>query len=185
MREPTAFPPEIRRIIWNLCLPSRIYELEAPIYDKIKTRCRLWWTSTANWSPPILAWVCRESRSIASEHVEMEEYEDKNFRSRWLNRTVDTPLQCWDPCDTEGLWSSQIPMTGELEWYSEQCQGRARIYADCVLEFYPEGPWDEGDNPGLDSLKRNQQLCSHGGCCGDSYDAGTRGLTGSFRSPID
>ncbi|KAL3493972.1 hypothetical protein BJX62DRAFT_234828 [Aspergillus germanicus] len=140
MQEPTSFPfihlpPEIRRIIWKLCPPSRIYEIEAPLYDKIKTRCGLYWTSTANWNPPVLARVCHESRAIAFEHVELEEYQDKED-PRWLSLAFDIPLQCWEPRDTEDVWDPDISKTGELEWYSGRCQGRAGIYVDRLLEFY-------------------------------------------------
>ncbi|KAL4981691.1 hypothetical protein BDW68DRAFT_172022 [Aspergillus falconensis] len=156
MPESASFPfmklhPEIRRIIWNLCLPSRTFELEAPVH-KIKTRCKLLWTSTANWKPPVLARVCHESRAIAFEHVDLEEYQDEEY-PRWLSRTFDIAFQCWEPRDTEDVWGPHISMTGELEYYSERCQG-AGIIADRVLEFYPKGQRTEGVNPDLDSLKR-------------------------------
>jgi hypothetical protein len=90
-------PPEIRRIIWNLYLPSRTFELEIPLYDKIKTCCELLWTSRANWKPPVLARVCHESRTIAFEHVDLEEYQDEKF-PRWLNRAFDVAFDVSFQC---------------------------------------------------------------------------------------
>lgn len=52
-----ALPPELRAMIWELCLPSRVIRLS-----------RLSLTTTRTKKPPLIAHVCRESRALALAH---------------------------------------------------------------------------------------------------------------------
>lgn len=58
-------PPELRRIIWEFCLPSRVFE----VHDLYKyDHCQLEATSRINTRPPIITRVCVESRLVRSNH---------------------------------------------------------------------------------------------------------------------
>ncbi|KAH8883325.1 hypothetical protein GQ53DRAFT_811551 [Thozetella sp. PMI_491] len=67
-------PWELRRAVWELCLPKRVAELDqvmidsfSPETDGIEPECQFAWTSGTNSSPPVISAVCREARQIAWE----------------------------------------------------------------------------------------------------------------------
>ncbi|KAH6697050.1 hypothetical protein F5X68DRAFT_196579 [Plectosphaerella plurivora] len=69
-------PSELRRMIWNECLPARrVVELDYPVrhaYDEFSelvrvSWCRLHATTTQNGRWPLISRVCRESRAVVVE----------------------------------------------------------------------------------------------------------------------
>lgn len=71
-------PPEIRLEIWRQCLPNRVVELDNPNPDIIRLNkededysCRSSHTALMNRRPPVISRVCRESRMVALEHVNL------------------------------------------------------------------------------------------------------------------
>ncbi|KAB5540307.1 hypothetical protein GE09DRAFT_1136713 [Coniochaeta sp. 2T2.1] len=65
------FPPEIRQMIWRLCRPARIIEMEIPEPGKAYPEsgaafhCEMSHTSRMNRNAPIITRVCHEARNIA------------------------------------------------------------------------------------------------------------------------
>ncbi|KAI1392058.1 uncharacterized protein F4822DRAFT_114563 [Hypoxylon trugodes] len=65
-------PTELRLLIWRFCLPNRVIELDHPhpdpIFDfKRPAPCTLAKTTVLNNRPPLIAGVCHEARTVASE----------------------------------------------------------------------------------------------------------------------
>ncbi len=70
----SLLPPELRRAIWELCLPRRVAELDQVMRnpytsepDSTQPCCDFAWTSGANSLPPIIWAVCHEAREIVLE----------------------------------------------------------------------------------------------------------------------
>src|SRR5277367_3810584 len=71
-KEFTLFPQlplDLRRAVWQQCLPHRVMELDAPSQAKVETYCELYRTSALNMRPPVITRVCRESRDVAFENA--------------------------------------------------------------------------------------------------------------------
>jgi hypothetical protein len=94
--------------------------------------------------------VCHESRAIAFEHADLEEYHDEDFLS-WFYPGFDVAFQHCEPEDTWEL-GVDFDMTGELGAYGELGRG-AGIVADRVLKFNPEVEMERGENSNFDNLK--------------------------------
>jgi hypothetical protein len=64
-------PPEIRRLIWRLCLPYRVAEEEEACFsfdgEECRQACVARRIANLNAQPPTLAFVCTESRQVAME----------------------------------------------------------------------------------------------------------------------
>lgn len=68
-------PTELRLIIWRLCLPRRVHQLENPLDEFLfnvpredaPSPCNLSSTTWINGRPPVITRVCRESRAVAFE----------------------------------------------------------------------------------------------------------------------
>lgn len=138
----TDLPPELRRAIWRLCIPSRICELDTPdsmlIYDtddeKSPVPCKLWQSTVINASPPAVTRVCRESRGIALEtggppsvdaqHVPIDD--------RWASNTVPPWIHAWE---------DQSRDSAHLYWDLDyECDFQAGTFSDvasvCWLAFW-------------------------------------------------
>ena len=65
------FPLEIRRAIWEFCLPHRIVEIDYPV-DRNEWNpprvCNLATVTTTNARPPAISRVCHEAREVALRH---------------------------------------------------------------------------------------------------------------------
>ncbi|QIW96919.1 hypothetical protein AMS68_002437 [Peltaster fructicola] len=73
----SELPPELRAVIWELCLPHRVRELNVmdgtyqwpgwsiPGHMRDPMPCSLTATTRANNCPPVIAQVCREARRVA------------------------------------------------------------------------------------------------------------------------
>jgi hypothetical protein len=71
-------PAEIRLEIWRECLPNRVVELDSPLaeafaFDPASSCycCQAYHTAAINRLPPVISRVCRESRMVALEHVNL------------------------------------------------------------------------------------------------------------------
>lgn len=65
-------PPEIRQIIWKLCLPRRVVQQCAPGYEEMllddyPQLCLARSTTRLNSNPPAVAAVCREAAQVAHD----------------------------------------------------------------------------------------------------------------------
>jgi hypothetical protein len=83
-------PAELRLAIWRYCLPYRISELDIPA-DQIVFRldpgapspCNLWLTTYANGRPPVISYVCVESRAVAFETGSVLFYDETAPPEAW------------------------------------------------------------------------------------------------------
>ncbi|KAB5583081.1 hypothetical protein GE09DRAFT_289777 [Coniochaeta sp. 2T2.1] len=71
-------PIELRLEIWRKCLPNRVVELDIPVAhiialdaDQADYCCGSAHTGRFNRRPPVISRVCRESRMVALEHVDL------------------------------------------------------------------------------------------------------------------
>lgn len=84
-------PVELQRLIWELCLPARIVELDLQGTDMLPTptSCSLQPTSRINSRAPLVTRICRESRNVALLAGAKELYDnggddDDNGRPEWV-----------------------------------------------------------------------------------------------------
>lgn len=68
----SQLPAELRLLIWRLCLPNRVVELDYPWgqsvnFDPLLPPCRSTRTTDLNRQAPVITRVCRESRLVAFE----------------------------------------------------------------------------------------------------------------------
>lgn len=91
-------PYEIRAIIWELCLPHRVQEIEVPRND-IRwpyESCRQVSAYMANRRPPAISRVCRESRAVAMQSGQqydafMRALRDRFPEAPYPQKDDDTP----------------------------------------------------------------------------------------------
>jgi hypothetical protein len=76
----TKLSAEMRRKIWRLCLPHRVFELDRPVaictYIHEPTTCALSTSTHFNARPPFITRVCLGSREVAFEEGT---YNDEDF----------------------------------------------------------------------------------------------------------
>lgn len=82
-------PAEIRIMIWNLCLPHRVHELNKDmIYNDVTWNCcGFCITSEMNRRPPVISRVCRESRAVAFRNRVRPDYEKSMEEAFWIFNT--------------------------------------------------------------------------------------------------
>ncbi|KAK2590720.1 hypothetical protein QQS21_011591 [Conoideocrella luteorostrata] len=99
-------PPELRFLIWQLCLPHRTPEEDVPYFllDGNESRQACWAESSTyqNAQPPTIAFVNRESRSVAFE----QGHERDTTEKAWvLSGWTDPPRHYWNPFKNTSLGS--------------------------------------------------------------------------------
>ncbi|KAJ5918444.1 hypothetical protein N7466_010436 [Penicillium verhagenii] len=80
-------PPELRIMIWKLCLPHRIHELDkvhyAPDEGDFAFICGAQMTTHANLRPPAISRVCYESRTVALQSRVLRPHGEMLEDARW------------------------------------------------------------------------------------------------------
>lgn len=132
-------PTELRLMIWEICLPSRIFELECPVPRDIGPNdCILYWPTRQNWQPPVLARVCRESRTVALENGFVD---NMRYCPRWFCPTRDIPVQWTLPADIPDFGiQDDTYLTLDPFHYADELDTKRPIglSARRVLELYPK-----------------------------------------------
>lgn len=92
-------PTELRLEIWRLCIPCRVWELDAPTAQGLyfdpdsdgPYPCSVKWTARLNGRPPVITRVCQESRIFAHESagVILEDDHDPPADASWGCTTTD------------------------------------------------------------------------------------------------
>ncbi|PYI16966.1 hypothetical protein BO99DRAFT_464418 [Aspergillus violaceofuscus CBS 115571] len=106
-------PAEIRLMIWRLCLPSRIHELDYPfnriLYSRDRAPCEFQDGAWINGFPPLLSAVCRESRAVVLENGHFPErfapdgeegpgwWASTSYVRSWLDPARDRVHLNWTP----------------------------------------------------------------------------------------
>lgn len=127
-------PTELRLIIWRLCLPRRVHELDQPSNGYALLSCNLFSTTHINGHPPVLTRVCRESRAVAFEaHNRFSEELPPEARwcSRaradgWLDSAQDSVHLNWTP-EIYDYFRSGIPFAN-LAWIAARVRGGSFMF---------------------------------------------------------
>ncbi len=142
-------PPELRRLIWEFCLPHRVVEIESLSFDVqgSHSSCKFYATSEANARPPLVTAVCQESRALAFETgdflvnsptVESDDPDAWYFvmnllPNTWYNPKTDILQLNWVPVYRPMYDSAGDPVRFLVQ-ESRACQG-ASIWAELLLDF--------------------------------------------------
>lgn len=149
-------PVELRRMIWEFCIPRRVVELEIPIKSILsETNCDLSWTNRQISVPPLIRQVCRESRKVALENGgPLQDYSESvqvNFNWKatdaWFSPKYDIVAWYWRP---EQQTDYELEVVGDplsyFVHYAMQAQG-ALILAHHIYPFLYLNPSEDGPPP--------------------------------------
>jgi hypothetical protein len=104
-------------MIWQYCLPYRVYETDYPVYerayhlrnDSCPAPCRLYQTTKLNGRPPLISRICREARAVVNESgncdtecdperpLEAQWASGTDNSEAWFDAARDTPHLNWTP----------------------------------------------------------------------------------------
>lgn len=135
----SELPPEIRLIIWRLCLPHCVHQLDNPcetlVFDlalrATRSPCKDWRTTQINGHPPLITRECRESRAVAFERggfnvlgdIPPEAHWDSDNRAKgWLDPTRDSVHLNWEFCYVGDIGSVGNPVNC-LVWNAKRVRG--------------------------------------------------------------
>jgi hypothetical protein len=123
----TKLPAELRRKIWRLCLPHRVFELDRPVaictYTHEPIICALSTSTYFNACPPLITRVCFESREVA--------FEEGTFTFEDCKPGIPEDLE-WDTSNADRLEPAWRDPRRTLLFHINWCDGYT---VDC-------GPWD-------------------------------------------
>lgn len=149
-------PYEIRAIIWELCLPHRVQEIEVPRND-IRwpyESCRQVSAYMANRRPPAISRVCRESRAVAMQSG--QQY-DAFMRALWgrfpeapyPQKDDDTPPWRYRPVDSTRNSPAYSHFTGYSSRDDDEAlwvlPGRSGLHLNYTEDYAAGGglDWDQ------------------------------------------
>ncbi|KAL6695547.1 hypothetical protein J3F84DRAFT_408556 [Trichoderma pleuroticola] len=139
----SKFPPEIRRHIWQYCLPHRIAEEDFPYFllDGKESRQACWAKSSTyqNAQKPAIAIVNRESRQVALEHGQIWEPPDSHsLESIWVQPNRDSLLHNYTRiCDLVmyGSVDATSSVVVMFLWRAEEHKMQPCIVAEVLHPF--------------------------------------------------
>ncbi|KAL1887449.1 hypothetical protein Sste5346_010198 [Sporothrix stenoceras] len=162
-----ALPYEIRMAIWELCLPHRVEEIEPPerYLRWPYIICTLDAAYMANYRPPAISRVCRESRTIVLKTGESYTH----FACALASRFPDAPRRLGDnfvAVDTTRYRPSYTLYTGDLARESVENAmwtqpGRLTLHLNFTEDYedpYGEQITREREEPVAELLWRAQHL---------------------------
>lgn len=86
-------PAELRLIVWRLCLPHRVVEINHPYgHNTAPSPCGESATTMLNMCPPVITRVCRESRFVAYESARYTKLEARPSPGVRMDIVMKTPL---------------------------------------------------------------------------------------------
>ncbi|KAF9887276.1 hypothetical protein FE257_010404 [Aspergillus nanangensis] len=114
-------PPEIRRMIWEECLPSRIVEIDGGRWART-TLCDRRKTTIMNRKLPAISQICPESRTIVQENGHWESTPgDCSHIKAWPDPTRDFVFQHWQSFDGMYSYGEEMDLWPNLLKYNGQC----------------------------------------------------------------
>ncbi|KAJ5248885.1 hypothetical protein N7468_000336 [Penicillium chermesinum] len=148
-----CLPPELRRMVWRFCLPSRVCEIDAP-YDQCAFEenhvygppCELQTSTLQNSRPPVITRVCHESRAVAFEtgcqlnasygHGAPDGFEYRRAITTWFDPSRDVIHLNWTPIYEVEFFGCY---TGEplalLAWYAARFDLRPSFMCASIGKF--------------------------------------------------
>ncbi|KAJ5533341.1 hypothetical protein N7494_009893 [Penicillium frequentans] len=160
-------PTELRLAVWRECLSHRVVELdyawdEGAYLVILPTPCELRKTTKINRRPPIISWVCRESRLIAFEashcldmdsepHLNTRWSSDLRLKKLRINPSRDAIHLNWTPCYEPSYQYSGSALDC-LAWNAASLKGRGSLMFD-----YLDNAFD-GEAPIEDRIEALQRL---------------------------
>ena len=118
----TRLPLELRRIIWEHCLPYRIAEEDIPAFlldgDESRQACLPERTTYLNTRLPVIAFVNSESRQVALEQGRWEQgQESTSLESIWVQPRRDVLHLNWTRMSYDVL-GPLIEPNPPIPWFS-------------------------------------------------------------------
>lgn len=138
-------PTELRLLIWRMCLPCRVMELDLNHADMYwdEPPCDLHWLITRiNACPPIISCVCRESRAVARKSAGPEDTWEHQFGANmidpsWLDTARDEVHLHWNPSSDIDWQHYELgdPIRAVM-WYAARTRSRRpSIMLDLLKSF--------------------------------------------------
>ncbi|KAJ5157716.1 uncharacterized protein N7482_008816 [Penicillium canariense] len=138
-------PAELRTMIWELCLPSRVVEINHPHWPKL--HCGSNWASRHNSLPPAIAHVSSEARGVAEKLALTNKDLDpgNSLLGRfWFQPLKDTIMMyrpdfvLFQEANNDGGLSLQ-----SLKDLEKLARGTAIYFDQTYMWYYPREDWDE------------------------------------------
>ncbi|KAF9887396.1 hypothetical protein FE257_010251 [Aspergillus nanangensis] len=131
-------PPELRLIIWELCLPVRVFEVDGPgEWGEHGRQCLAQLTTRLNRRMPALGYICQESRALC---LKMGQWEEPG--NRWLTPTRDITFMHWKPEFSHILWwYDEVDFNPDnYEYHGRRCCQGLAIVGNRFQDFWPACP---------------------------------------------
>ncbi|KAJ5455620.1 uncharacterized protein N7458_003884 [Penicillium daleae] len=134
-------PTELRRMIWKLCLPSRVVELNHARWVAFDTLCDGEWTSIQNTLPPPISQVNREARAVAMEVAVFKWTIDSRHKTSkswglWFQRKKDTIVMYRKDVAPFGYYYQDYPFDEVVrKWFAKKALGTA-VFSEMI------NPWN-------------------------------------------
>ncbi|QKX54056.1 uncharacterized protein TRUGW13939_01139 [Talaromyces rugulosus] len=155
-------PLELRRIIWKLCLPCRIAEEDAVVFDlngrESRQACYSIRTTRLNAQPPVIAFVNSESRQVALEegHMLVETTTEFSMRSLWVQPHRDVLHLNWNrlyyACAM--AYDPTSPMESFL-WKAEELGMQCSMIAEIIHSFSLKALLDDPNSSNASDPPKN------------------------------
>lgn len=148
----TRLPLELRRLIWEHCLPYRIAELDIPAFlldgEESRQACLPEYTTHQNAQLPVIAFVNSESRQVALEEgrwVQGQETTSKQLI--WVQPRRDVLHLNWTRMSYDVL-GPLVGLYSPIGWYSLQAEElgmQPSIVAEIIYYFDLKGLLEGAD----------------------------------------
>ncbi|KAB8266983.1 hypothetical protein BDV30DRAFT_244751 [Aspergillus minisclerotigenes] len=145
----TRLPLELRRLIWEHCLPYRIAEEDIPAFlldgDESRQACFPERTTYLNTRLPVVAFVNSESRQVALEQGRWEQgQETTSLESIWVQPHRDVWHINWTRMSYDVLGPAIEPDSpmGYVLWHATELGMRPSIVAEMINYFDLKGLLD-------------------------------------------
>lgn len=158
-------PPELRLIIWELCLPYRIAEEDEAYFlldgNESRQACDSMWATDLNIQPPVIAFVNFESRQVALKkgHRLLETADALCLNSLWVQPRRDVLHLNWVR-ERYIIWGS--PYGGDGPMYSLLSQAESEgmqpsIVAEVIHSFDLKALLDDPDSSVASEIPRHMR----------------------------
>lgn len=142
-------PAEIRDLIWALCLPYRVREIDQPadciVFRDRPTPCLLGATTRHNGRAPLISQVCPESRTVALKTRRTETFPSPPDPAYWTSSnwaryvwadSRDAPHLNWRFAYAADFGSYGDNPISRLAWETSRAGGRS---GSLMLKFFARG----------------------------------------------
>ncbi|KAE8318268.1 hypothetical protein BDV41DRAFT_572258 [Aspergillus transmontanensis] len=148
----TRLPLELRRLIWEHCLPYRIAELDIPAFlldgEESRQACLPTHTTRQNAQLPVIAFVNSESRQVALEEGRwVRGQETTSQKLTWVQPRRDVLHLNWTRMSYDVL-GPLVGLDSPIAWYpwqAEELGMQTSIVAEIIYYFDLKGLLEGAD----------------------------------------